>query len=130
MAISRSHRPTERSANKSGREHSLSAASAGFSVASYTGQDVHTCLIHTIKCRECRKCRKCNRIGCSITTLLTHHYVEHHHQHKANGKTNGAEVRVLALAGFGNEFLYYDIEHGSCGKGQHIGEDGHHERGQ
>ena len=59
----------------------------------------------------------------------SHHHVENHHQHEANGKTNRAEVRMLALAGFGNEFLHHNIEHSACGKSQHVGQDGCHHRG-
>ena len=28
--------------------------------------------------------------------LLSHHHIKHHHQHKAYGETDGAEVAVLA----------------------------------
>ena len=62
--------------------------------------------------------------------MLTHHHVEYHHQNKTNGETDGAEIGVLALAGFWNELLDNDIEHGTCGKGQHIGQNGCHKRGQ
>ena len=59
-----------------------------------------------------------NGIHCST---LSHHYIEYHHQHEADGKTDGAEVGVLAVGGFGDKFLDHDVEHGACGKGEHVG---------
>ena len=56
---------------------------------------------------------------------LPHYHVEHHHQDEANGKADGAEIRVLTAGGFGDEFLDYNVEHGSCGKGEHVRENGH-----
>ncbi len=56
---------------------------------------------------------------------LSHHHVEHHHKHEADGKADGAEIRVLAARGLGNEFFYHHIKHGSGGKGEQIRENGH-----
>ena len=56
---------------------------------------------------------------------LPHYHIEHHHQDEADGKANGAEIRVLTTGGFGDEFLNHDIEHGSSGKSKHIREDRH-----
>ena len=36
---------------------------------------------------------------------LPHYHIEHHHQDKANGKADGAEIRVLAVGSFWDEFL-------------------------
>ena len=58
---------------------------------------------------------------CDLLGKLSHHHIEYHHQDKADGETDGAEIGVFALAGFWNEFLDDDIEHGACGKGQQIG---------
>ena len=57
--------------------------------------------------------------------FLTHYHIEYHHQDEADGKADGAEIRVMTAGGFRDEFLDHDIEHGSCGEGKHIGEDGH-----
>ena len=57
--------------------------------------------------------------------LLTHYYVKYHHQDEADGKADGAEIGMLTVRGFGNQFLDHDVEHGSGGKGEHVGEDGH-----
>ena len=60
-----------------------------------------------------------------LISKLPHHHIEYHHQDEANGKADGAEVRVLALRGFWDEFLDNHIEHGASSKGEHVREDGH-----
>lgn len=40
--------------------------------------------------------------------------IECHHEDEADSETDGAEVGVLALGGFGDEFLDNDVEHGCC----------------
>ena len=55
---------------------------------------------------------------------LSHHHVKYHHQDEADGETDGAEIGVLSLAGFRNQFFDNDVEHGSCCKGQHVGQNG------
>ena len=62
--------------------------------------------------------------------FLSHHYVKYHHQHETNGKANGAEVAVLSAGCFGDEFLDDHVEHGSRGKGQHVGQHGQQQRCQ
>ena len=47
---------------------------------------------------------------------LPHYHIEYHHQDEANGKANGAKVRVLTTGGFRYEFFYHHIEHGACCK--------------
>ena len=37
--------------------------------------------------------------------LLTHYYVKYHHQDEADGKADGAEIGVLTVRGFGDQFL-------------------------
>lgn len=54
---------------------------------------------------------------------LSHHHIEYHHEDKTNSKADGAEIRVLTAGGFWDEFLYNHIEHGSCGKSEHVRED-------
>ena len=72
-----------------------------------------------------------NNSGFKMTQLqLAHHNVEHHHQHKADGKADGAEIGVPTAGGFGYQFLDDDVEHGACGEGEHVGHDGHEQRGQ
>lgn len=61
---------------------------------------------------------------------LSHYHVKHHHQDKADGKTDGAEIAVLTTGGFWNQFLDNHIEHGASGKGQHIWQHGNQQRGQ
>ena len=65
-----------------------------------------------------------------IYNALSHDYIEYHHQDEADGKADGAEIGVLTTGGFGNQFLDHDVEHGACGKGQHIREDGHEYGGE
>ena len=60
---------------------------------------------------------------------LPQYHIEHHHQHKANGKPDGTEVGMLAAGGFGDEFLDNNIEHGTCCEGQHVGQNGRQQRG-
>ena len=48
--------------------------------------------------------------------LLTHYYVEHHHQHETYDKTDGTEVGVLTAGGFRNQFFDDDVEHGACSR--------------
>ena len=59
------------------------------------------------------------------SSKLSHHHIKHHHQHEADSEANGAEVGVLTAGGFGYELLDYDVEHGPCGKGQHVRKHGH-----
>ena len=54
--------------------------------------------------------------------MSPHDDVEHHHQDKANGKADGAEVAVLTGRGFRYQFLHHDIQHGAGGKGRVIGQ--------
>ena len=63
--------------------------------------------------------------GPFLFTSLSHDDVKHHHQHETDGKADGAEVAVLTFGGFGDEFLDHHIEHGPCGKGEHVRQDGH-----
>lgn len=56
---------------------------------------------------------------------LPQNHVEYHHEDKADGEADGAEVGVLTTGGFGNELLDNYVEHGSCGEGEHVREDGH-----
>ena len=35
--------------------------------------------------------------------ILTKHYIEQKHEDEADGKTDGAEIGVFALVGFGDE---------------------------
>ena len=65
-----------------------------------------------------------------IRKLLSHHHIKYHHQDEADGETDSAEIGVLALVGFRNQFLDNDVEHGSGGKGKHVRQNGCHERGQ
>ena len=60
-----------------------------------------------------------------LKVKLSHYHIEHHHQDETDGKADGAEVRVLALRGFWDEFFDDDIEHGTCSKSEHVREDGH-----
>ena len=55
---------------------------------------------------------------------LSHHHVKYHHQDEADGETDGTEIGVLSLAGFRNQFFDNDVEHCSCCKGQHVGQNG------
>ena len=58
-----------------------------------------------------------------------HYYVKYHHENETYGKAYGAQVRVLAFAGFGDKLFHHDVEHGTGGKGQHVGQHGSHQRG-
>ena len=59
--------------------------------------------------------------ACYSTKLaLTHHHIEHHHQHETDGKANSAEIGMLTAGGFGYQFLDHDVEHGSCSEGNTI----------
>ena len=62
------------------------------------------------------------------SNLSPQHHIKHHHEDKAKGEADGAKVGVLALTGFGNELFYHHIHHGTSGKGQHIRENGCHQR--
>ena len=48
---------------------------------------------------------------------LSHHHVEYHHQDKADGKSDGAEITVLTAGGLGDKFLDNYIEHSTSCKG-------------
>lgn len=52
---------------------------------------------------------------------LTQYHVEYHHEYEANGKPDGRQVAVYSLRGFGDQFLYDHVEHGTGSEGQHIG---------
>ena len=45
------------------------------------------------------------------------HHVEHHHYNEPYGKADSAEVAVLAVGGFGYQFLDHHVQHGTSGKG-------------
>ena len=60
-----------------------------------------------------------------LVSTSTHYHIKHHHQDETDGKADGAEIGVLTAGGFGYQLLNHDIEHGSCGKGEHLREDGH-----
>lgn len=61
---------------------------------------------------------------------LSHHDIKHHHQDKANRKTDGIKIAVLTAGGLWYQFLNHDIEHGTRSKGQHIRENRNQRRGQ
>ena len=58
------------------------------------------------------------------------HHVEHHHEDETDGEADGAEIGVLTFGGFGDEFLDDHVEHGAGGEGEHVGKDGHEQRGE
>ena len=81
---------------------------------------------HSSTCQNVRKRSSYFIYLClEFLNLLTHYHIKYHHQDEADGKTDGAEVRVLTAGGFGDELLDYDVEHSSGGKGKHVREDGH-----
>ena len=58
------------------------------------------------------------------------HHVEHHHEDETDGEADGAEIGVLTFGGFGDKFLDDHVEHGAGGEGEHVGKDGHEQRGE
>ena len=59
--------------------------------------------------------------------VLSENRVECHHQGEAYGEGEYANVGVAAGAHFGDEFFDDDVEHGTGGEGEEIGEHGHDE---
>lgn len=52
----------------------------------------------------------------SFVSFSTKQNVQDHHKGKAQGKTDGADVGVLALGCFGDKFFDYNVEHcAGCG---------------
>ena len=62
-----------------------------------------------------------------VLVLLSHHYVEDHHQHKAKGEADGREVGVGAGGGFGDEFFDDHVQHRACSESQQIRHGGQEE---
>ena len=54
-------------------------------------------------------------------------HIEDHHEDKADGETDGGEVGMGALRGFGDEFFDHHIQHRTCSKRQQIRHCGHEE---
>ena len=50
--------------------------------------------------------------------------IQHHHHTESNRKKDCADIRVVSLGHFGDQFLDDDIEHGTGGEAEQIGEDG------
>ena len=53
-------------------------------------------------------------------TFLSKRNIQNHHQTKANGKQNCADIGMIAFRHFRNQFLHDDIKHRSCRKAQQI----------
>ena len=59
-----------------------------------------------------------------LASCLPQPYVQSHHQSKADGEEEGAQVGVTTLRHFRDEFFHDDVEHGSSGETEKIRQEG------